>query len=290
MLIEKIAQPKTDDAASKESTIGRMLLDMGKITPEDATRVLALQAQKGLRFGQAAQELGLVTEADIQLVLASQFDYQYVQSHQTNFDQALVAAMEPFGKEAEMLRALRGQLTVRWFSTHKSLAVIAADERASAAVASANLAVLFAQQGKRTLLVDANLRKPRQHDLFGTGPRAGLSDMLAGRVQNAGVLQVAPFDQLSLLCAGPQPPNPHELLGRPRFAALSEEFARVFDVVIYDAPPLSTSADAYAIASRAGGVLLVLSKSTTKQAAVREIRAQLLRSGVEIVGALLLDF
>jgi chain length determinant protein tyrosine kinase EpsG len=290
MLIENIAQAKTGQATGKDSTIGRMLLDMGKITPEDASRVLALQATKGLRFGQAAQELGLVSEADIQLVLASQFDYQYVQSHQAALDPALVAAMDPFGKEAEMLRALRGQLTVRWFSAHKSLAVIAIDEQASAAVAAANLAIVFAQQGQRTLLVDANMRTPRQQSLFKADTRTGLSDTLAGRVQDASPVKVAPFDKLSLLCAGPQPPNPHELLGRPRFATLAEDFAQSFDIVLYDAPAMSTSADAYAVASRAGGVLLVLSKSATRQAEVREIRAQLLRSGVEIVGAVLLDF
>lgn len=290
MMIENIAQAASRSATMKDSSIGRLLLDMGKITPADTARVLALQAKKGLRFGEAARELGLVSEADIQVVLASQFDYQYVQANQAAMDPALVAAMNPFGQEAEMLRALRGQLTARWFSSHRTLAVVAIDAKASACVVAANLAVVFAQQGKRTLLVDANMRKPRQQKLFHANARTGLSDALAGRVADLRLTQVPPFDKLSLLCAGTPPPNPLELLGRPTFTALNEGFARAFDIVLYDAPAFSESADAYAVAARARGVLLVVSKSHTRQAQLQEVRSQLLSGGVEIVGSILVDF
>jgi chain length determinant protein tyrosine kinase EpsG len=290
MMIENGAHAAAQSAAMKDSSIGRVLLDMGKITPGDAARVLALQAQKGMRFGEAARQLGLVSEADIELVLASQFDYQYVQASQTAMDPALVVAMNPFGEEAEMLRALRGQLTVRWFSGHRTLAVVGVDAKASASVVAANLALVFAQQGQRTLLVDANMRKPRQQDLFRVGAKTGLSDALAGRVSDLRLVPVPPFDKLSLLCAGTPPPNPLELLGRPTFGALNEGFARAFDVVLYDAPAFSASADAYAIAARARGVLLVVSKRHTRQAELKEVRSQLLRGGVEIVGSIMVDF
>ncbi len=290
MMIENIAQAAARSAATKDSSIGRMLLDMGKITPADAARVLALQANKGVRFGEAARELGLVSQADIELVLASQFDYQYVQASQAAMDPALVAAMDPFGQEAEMLRALRGQLTVRWFAAQRTLAVVAIDAKASACVVAANLAVVFAQQGQRTLLVDANMRQPRQQDLFRMSARSGLSDALAGRVADLRLAPVPPFDKLSLLCAGTPPPNPLELLGRPTFGALNEGFARAFNVVLYTAPAFSASADAYAVAARAGGVLLVISRNHTRQAHLREVRSQLVRGGVEIVGSILVDF
>jgi protein-tyrosine kinase len=290
MKIENIAQATARSAAIKDVSMGRMLMDMGKITPADAARVLALQAQKGLRFGEVARELGLVSEADIQMVLASQFDYQYVPASQPAMDPALVAAMDPFGDEAEMLRALRGQLTVRWFAAHRTLAVLAVDARAASSVVAANLAVVFAQQGQRTLLVDANMRQPRQQNLFNVTARSGLSDALAGRVSDLRLVAVPPFDKLSLLCAGTPPPNPLELLARPTFGALNDGFARAFNVVLYDAPAFDASADAYAIAARAGGVLLVISKSHTRQAQLQEARSQLQRGGVEIVGAILVDF
>ena len=275
----------------KDASIGRMLLDMGKITPEDAARIVALQSENGMRFGEAAQQLGLASADDIAQVLASQFDYQYVQASQTNFDPALVAAREPFGAEAEMLRALRGQLTVRWFTgEHKALAVVAIDGGAPAAAVAANLAIVFAQQGQRTVLVDANMRAPRQQALFNVAAKTGLSDALAGRAPQDGITPVAPFDSLSLLCAGPQPPNPHELLGRASFSALNETLVRDFDVVLYDAPPFADGADAYAIAARTRGVLLVVTKNVSRQAEIQEIRAQLLRAGIEIVGSILVDF
>lgn len=291
MKIENVpALNSGENTAPNESTMGRMLLDMGKITPADASRILALQAEKGLRFGEAAQQLGLVTEAEVQKVLASQFNYQYVQSEQSELDPGLVAAFDPFGAEAESLRALRSQLTGWLSGKTKSLAVVAVDDKASSHLVTANLAIVFAQQGQRTLLVDANLRKPRQHEVFGVQARAGLSNALAGRTQGATLLGVKPFDKLSLLCAGAQPPNPQELLGMPSFAALSEGFSRDFDVVLYDAPALTSAADAYAVAARAGGVLLVIGRSVARQADIREIRSQLLRRGVEIVGSVLVDF
>ncbi|MBB3222343.1 polysaccharide biosynthesis tyrosine autokinase [Pseudoduganella umbonata] len=279
-----------ENVTRNDSTMGRMLLDMGKITPADAGRVLALQAEKGLRFGEAAQQLGLVTEAEVQMVLASQFNYQYVQSEQSELDPGLVAAFDPFGAEAESLRALRSQLTGWLSGKTKSLAVVAVDDKASSHLVTANLAIVFAQQGQRTLLVDANLRTPRQHEVFGVQGKSGLSTALAGRTQSATLLGVKPFDKLSLLCAGAQPPNPQELLGMPSFAALSEGFSRDFDVVLYDAPSLTSAADAYAVAARAGGVLLVIRRSVARQADIREIRSQLLRRGVEIVGSVLVDF
>ena len=92
---------------AREASIGRLLLDMGKLTPEDAEHVLRLQKIEGLRFGDAAQKLGLITDADIRQVLSLQFDYPYLQPEQGNFDPELVAAYQPFSAQVEALRALR---------------------------------------------------------------------------------------------------------------------------------------------------------------------------------------
>lgn len=278
-------------ADASESSMGHMLVESGKLTPGDAERVAALQAQKGLRFGEAAVTLGLVTDADIREVLASQFNYQYVRSTQSNLDTRLVAAFDPFGEEAESLRALRSQLAADWLSeTNKTLAIIAVDDTVGADVMAANLAIVFAQQGQRTVLVDANMRTPRQHGLFHVSAKTGLSDALAGRTKSPEVIGVAGFNTLALLGAGPQPPNPQELLAQPSFKALNESFVRDFDVVLYDAPAFSSNADAYAVATLARGVLLVIRKGKTRQADLREVRAQLLRRGVQIVGSIIIDF
>lgn len=291
MQIENITtHAASRQSATKKSSIGRILVDMGKLTPEDTARVLSIQAEKGLRFGEAALHLGLVTESDVQVVLASQFGYQYGQLEQSPLDPVLVAALDPFGEEAEILRALRGQLAVSWFGEHKALAIVAVDGSASAAVLAANLGITFAQQGQRTLLVDADMRSARLHELFQISGKTGLSDVLAGRTDDNRVVRVAPFDNLSLLCAGPQPPNPHELLGMASFGALNHELCQSADVVLYNGPPLSSRADGYAIALRARGVLLVVGQGGTSKARLREARSLMLRSGVEIVGSVLVDF
>ena len=151
---------------SRESRIGRILLDRGKLTPAQAEQVVQLQQERGMRFGEAAQVLGFITESDIQQVLAQQFDYPYLQPGEGHFPPQLVAAYQPFSKQVETLRAIRSQLMMQWFAAgHKALALVSADPEESSLFA-ANLAVVFSQLGEHTVLVDGNLRSPRQHELF----------------------------------------------------------------------------------------------------------------------------
>ena len=162
----------------KDANIGKLLLDLGKITPEEAERVLRLQKAEDLRFGVAAQKLGLVTDADIHQALSLQFDYPYLQPNQGAFSKDLVAAYQPFSRQVEALRALRSQLILRWFNEgNKSLAIVAASESDGCSNLAANLAVVFSQLGEQTLLVDANLREPKQHKIFNLSERRGLSDI-----------------------------------------------------------------------------------------------------------------
>lgn len=150
----------------RKFSIGHILLDMGKITPVEAERVLHLQKESGLRFGDAAQKLGLITEADIQLVLAQQFDYPYLLPGQGNHPPELVVAYQPFDAQVEVFRAVRSQLMLRWFTEgRKSLAIVSYNPNDGVSLFTANLAVVFSQLGERTLLIDANLRCPQQHEI-----------------------------------------------------------------------------------------------------------------------------
>ncbi|RZL30450.1 MAG: chain length determinant protein tyrosine kinase EpsG, partial [Rubrivivax sp.] len=143
--------------------MGALLLDAGKLTPEDFERVLRMQNETGIRFGEAAVRLGLVGEDDIQQVLARQFAYPYLQKGQAGLSPKLVAAYQPFSPQVEALRAIRSQLMLRWFARgRRALAIVGVDPDDGAALFAANLAIVFAQLGEQTLLVDANLRAPRQ--------------------------------------------------------------------------------------------------------------------------------
>jgi chain length determinant protein tyrosine kinase EpsG len=275
---------------ARDSSIGGLLLESGKITPENAERVLRMQKELGIRFGEAAQRLGLITEADIQQVLARQFDYPYLLRGETKYAESLIAAFQPFGQQVETLRAIRSQLMLRWFARgRKSLVIISvgADDGASNFVS--NLAVVFSQLGEQTLLVDANLRTPVQQETFDLKGQ-GLSDILAGRAGLDCINKIESFVALSVLSSGTKPPNPQELLSRSTFGALNLQLAERFDVVLYDVAPTSVGADAMAVATRAGGVLLVVRKGHTGLDDVAALSDQLERNGVEIVGTVLNDF
>ncbi|MFM9913828.1 MAG: chain length determinant protein tyrosine kinase EpsG [Methylophilaceae bacterium] len=275
----------------REASIGRLLLDMGKITPENAERVLRLQKEQNLRFGDAAQKLGLITEADIKQVLSLQFDYPYLQPGQGNFAPELVAAYQPFSSQVEGLRALRSQLMLRWFNEgDKALAIISPNPNEGCSYLAANLAVVFSQLGERTLLVDANMRSARQSKVFNLKETRGLSDILVGRAGIEVVTRIDSFIGLSVLGAGTTPPNPQELLGRSSFTHFMNQAIVNYDVIIVDTPPALNTSDAQAIAARCGGALLVSRLNHTPLSDLANIRDQIKVTGVRIVGAVLNDF
>jgi len=166
-----------------EGNIGKLLQEAGKLKPQDMERVLKLQQEQNLRFGEAAQKLGLVTEADIQQALSQQFEYPYIPAAEASLSPELTAATAPYSREAEALRTVRSELLLRWFKDgRKTLAISSARADEGASYLTANLAVLFAQMGRKVLLIDANMRQPRQHGIFNLGNGMGLSDILAERV------------------------------------------------------------------------------------------------------------
>jgi chain length determinant protein tyrosine kinase EpsG len=180
---------------------------------------------------------------------------------------------------------------LRWFADRrKSLAIASVNPGEGASLFAANLAVVFSQLGEQTLLVDANLRKPRQHKIFNLSGKQGLSDILAGRADLNVVAKVESFVDLSVLQAGTLPPNPQELINRSNFAGLMLDVATDFDVVIYDVPPFSAGADALAIATRAAGVLLVVRKNRTSLRDISAAANQLSRFGAEVVGSVMVDY
>ena len=273
-----------------DSSIGGMLLESGKITPDDAETVLRMQKELGIRFGEAAQRLGLITEADIQQVLARQFDYPYLQQDEGAYSKKLVAAYQPFSRQVETLRAVRSQLMLRWFSRRKSLVLVGVDAGDGTSLFAANLAVVFSQLGEHTLLVDANMRHPGQNEIFDLKGQMGLSDILAARADLDAVARIGEFVDLSVLPAGTMPPNPLELLSRHGFAELNSRLEARYDVVLYDAAAFAHGADALALARRVGGVLLVARRNKTLIDDINVVSDQVVQAGAEVVGAVLVDF
>ena len=276
-----------------ERSIGAILIDAGKLTPEDAERILRLQREQGLRFGDAATKLGLITQADIEFVLSRQFDYPYLLRGQSEVSEDLVAAYAPFSPQVETLRVLRSQLMVRWFDTdpaRKALAVVSPARNEGRSFIAANLAVVFSQLGEHTLLMDADLRNPCQHKLFNLDNRAGLSAVLSGRGGPEAIQRIPSLLDLSVLPAGALPPNPLELLARPLFPQLLQELANEFDVIILDSPAAAEYADAQTLAERAGAALIVARRNATRISQVRSVIDGLSQGRTTVVGTVLNDF
>ena len=271
--------------------IGTILVDAGRLAQDDAELILQFQRQRGARFGDAGLALGLLSEDDVRFALSVQFGYPYL-SRDSTMSRELVAAYEPASRPVEQLRALRSQLMLRWFGTgvdRRGLAIVSASPMEGRSYIAANLAIVFSQLGERTLLIDADMRAPRQHQLFNLGKKAGLSDMLAGRAGPEAVVGVPALQDLSVLPAGAIPPNPQELLGRQEFSKLLQSLGEDFSVIIIDTPSAGECADAHTVAVRAGAALMVARQNRSSVRQMAKFTQGLREFGVTLVGSVLND-
>jgi chain length determinant protein tyrosine kinase EpsG len=278
-----------NEAAPAARRIGLVLVEAGKLSEQDAEEVAQAQLRLGQRFGEAAITLGLVNSEDVRFALAQQFKYPYLRGDNLNIDPELVAALRPNSAAAESLRLLRSQLLLHWFNgraERRCVAVCSAGPREGRTWLAANLAVVFAQLGARTLLVDANLRRPRVHSLFKLPSTHGLSTALSER-GDVLLHQIDGLRDLSVLAAGPTPPNPQELLSRSVFSRLLDDLRTRFDVILIDTPPSQESADALLMAARAGGALVLARKNDTRARPLQEFAERLRNAHGEIVGSVM---
>ena len=274
-------------------SLGGILIDSGLLTPEDAERVLLLQKEYNLRFGDAAVRMGLLGEADIQYALSRQFAYAYLRKtpgDKKTVSDELVAAYQPFSSRVEQLRAIRSQLMLRWYDKadeRQVLTIVGSQRGEGRSYLAANLAVVFSQLGERTLLVDADLRNPRQHELFFLENQVGFSTILSGRSREEAIVRIPDLAGLCVLPAGPVPPNPLELLNRLNFDEFMIQVKTSFDIVIIDTPALSIGEDAAMIAVRTGAALAVARSAQTKVSEFADLVQGLMNTGVNVVGSVL---
>ncbi|MEO5660529.1 MAG: chain length determinant protein tyrosine kinase EpsG [Polaromonas sp.] len=278
-------------SANSDRMMGAILIEAGRLTQGNVERILAFQRGNDLRFGESGVDLGLLTDDDVCFALSVQFHYSYI-SPESNLSRELIAAYQPDSPAVEQLRMLRSQLLLRWFDNgtdRKGLAVVSAGSGEGRSYIAANLAIVFSQLGERTLLIDADMRVPRQHKLFNLGKRAGLSDMLVGRAGAEAVVGIGDLPNLSILPAGAIPPNPQELLGRQSFSKLLVSLGEDFDVIIIDTPPANACADAHTVAVRAGAAMIVARQDMSSLAQISQFTNSLREFGVTLVGSVLND-
>lgn len=275
-------------SAIHDRPIGELLRTVRSLTPEQIDAVLAHQRDKGLRFGEAAVAMELVSSDDVLWALSQQFHYPYSREDRQTLSLELPMARDPFSEQAEVFRRIRSQLSMRLQAIGRpaALAVVSPDHGDGKSYFAANLAVAFGQLGGKALLIDADLRNPRQHEIFGLDVSAGLSSVLSGRTGE--ILQKVPaLPGLSVLPVGTLPPNPLELVERPAFGLLVHELIGKFDHVIVDTPPAGQSADAGVIAARCGACVVLARGGVSRVAALATLIGQLRDTSTPVLGALI---
>jgi len=285
----EISEPTRDHSRS----IGAILVDQGRLSPNDVEAIQRFAGENGVRFGDAALQLQLLTQNDIDLAIAQQFNYPILPrggEHGVAHD--VVAAYLTQSQIVEPLRVLRSQLSLRWANgaDRRILAITSPGRGEGRSWLAANLATVFAQMGERTLLIDADMRHPRQHQLFNLNNAVGLSALLTGRAGREIVSRIHPQLRLFVLPAGILPPNPQELLGRQVFELILNMFGDQFDVVIMDTPATSEAADAQLLAARAGAAIMLVRRDHTRHAELSEAMQNLTQSGVNVLGSVMNDF
>lgn len=271
--------------SSAADKMGDRFLAAGLLTEGQVARVVELQNTASIRFGEAAVHLGLLTEQNVQEMLSRQFNYATALAPTVSLDDSLGIALAPFGLEAEAIRQLRAELSLRLSDQKKTaIAIVSSGDGEGKSYLAASLALAFSQMEKRTLLIDANMRFPTQHHLFNLENKTGLSTMLAGRTALSTGSLAEGFPYLRVLNAGPRPPNPLEILLRPTLGALMQQLSGDFDIFIIDTPSAQTSSDAQIIARQAGICLLVTRRHHSRLDQLRRTQAQMQTAGAHIIG------
>jgi polysaccharide biosynthesis transport protein len=189
---------------------------------------------------------------------------------------------------AEAFRALRTNIL---FSAAdggpRSIVVTSTGPSEGKTMVAGNVAIGLAQTGQRVLLIDADMRRPRAHELFNAAVEPGLSNLLVGASKPSDVVQPSGVENLWVMPAGKTPPNPAELLGSRQFASLVGSLGGHFDCVVIDTPPVLAVTDAAVVAHRATGVLFVIAADVTSRQAAQTALDQLQNARAKFLGAVL---
>ncbi len=200
----------------------------------------------------------------------------------------LLAFSAPSDLAMEALRGLRTSLHFARIEPKNNLLMIAGPSAGvGKTFVSSNLAVTMAQAGQRVLLIDADMRRGTLHEVLGTRWEDGLSELISGQIPlEAAMRRVRGTENLSFISRGKVPPNPSELLMHPAFAALLQEIAPLYDLVIIDTPPVLAVTDAAVIGHHVGTTLLVVRFGINQAREVALAKQRLEQNGVKVKGAI----
>lgn len=284
-----------------------------KLSPEKLKAVQELMPRESLSFVDAALRLGFITQEQIDEALvwakrsqssdggglvetairkiADNRQVVLAQGEMVKPGAQLILAHDADNPRSEKIRALRTELLLLSEASNgaNTMALLSANAGEGRSQLAAELAIAFSQLGRRSLLVDADLRQPKQHVLFGSTNETGLAEAIS-RNQKPRFHPVNGLPQLSLLTSGSTPPNPLELLSDGRFSRMLQDWRKAFEFVILDTPPIKDYADGLAIATLAGRVIVLSRGQHTSYAETRDLLRRLASTQSQILGAVINHF
>ncbi|MGM7721728.1 CpsD/CapB family tyrosine-protein kinase [Metabacillus sp. Hm71] len=203
-------------------------------------------------------------------------------------NRSLISMTNPKSPIAEQFRTIRTNIQFSSVDEElQTMIVTSSGPGEGKSTTTANLAVVFAQQGKRVLLVDADLRKPTVHYTFRLENHIGLSNVLTRQSTLEEAVQTTSQDKLWILSSGPIPPNPSEILGSKGMQAMIEQAKNEYDVIIFDTPPVLAVTDAQVLSNLTDGVVLVVSSRNTEIDAAKKAKELLESAKAKILGVVL---
>jgi capsular exopolysaccharide synthesis family protein len=278
-VIEEAVVPETGSTAKTQLiALGIMLGLVGATT---SVLILAMGDQNIRTVEEAKKTLGYTLLGIIPMFKSKRLS-RYFQGEKATPDIAVVEASDSF--ISEIYRMLQANL--KFLSSDKrikTIVVTSSVPKEGKSTVSANLAATLAQLGYRVMLIDADMRQPSQHHLWGLTNAVGLSDILVGQAELSSVIRQG-IERLDIIPAGVTPPNPLALLDSKRMTSLIRNFSEDYDFVIIDTPPLILAADALTLSQMASGVLLVARPRVLDRASANSAKEMLERSGQRVLG------
>ncbi len=200
----------------------------------------------------------------------------------------LITVTQPKSPVAEQYRTIRTNIDFMAVDREiQAILVTSATQGEGKSTTSSNLAVAYAQQGKKVLIIDTDMRRPTVHYTFKVANGLGLSSLLTRQAEKEKAILPTKVDNLSILTAGPIPPNPAELLSSRAMEHLVSQLRADFDVIIFDAPPLLQVADSRITSKLTDGVVLVVGCTTSDRQRVLKAKEQLDLAEAKILGVVL---
>lgn len=203
----------------------------------------------------------------------------------------LIVKMSPKSFVSEQFRVARTNINFSMPDGElKTLLITSSMPGEGKSTTAANLAYLFAQEGKRVILIDSDMRKPTVHYTFHLTNTIGLSNVLTKKVSVTDAINETDLENLQIITSGPIPPNPAELLTASSMDVMITTLKEAYDLIIFDAPPVLSVTDSQILANKSDGTVLVISAGDTDKVSALKAKELLLASKAKIIGTVLNNF